>query len=149
MLVNAAFTILFVVILAAISFVDFRELRVPDILSGALLTGGLAFWLLSDRANAVTQLACGASLAAVMWLVRFAHMRWTGRVGLGLGDVKLADAGAVWINPLLLPMIIFSASASGLVFALFRRNQDAHMRMPFAPFLALGLILCWGVEHFS
>ena len=40
----------------------------------------------------------------------------TGRIGLGLGDVKMLAAAACWIDPLLLPVLLFIASATALLF---------------------------------
>jgi leader peptidase (prepilin peptidase) / N-methyltransferase len=144
----AIFTIVLLGLLCAISIVDFKQMRVPDGLSALLLAGGLAFWFMTARENLSAQMSCGAALAAALWLVRFGHATLTGRIGLGLGDVKMAGAGAVWINPLLLPFFVFAASASGLVYALLAAKRDRGERLPFAPFLAVGLFSCWMTEHY-
>jgi leader peptidase (prepilin peptidase) / N-methyltransferase len=142
------FTLLLVGLLLAISYVDFREMRVPNGLSALLLAGGLAFWIVTARESLTAQMLAGFSLASALWLIRFGHSKATGRTGLGLGDVKMAGAGAVWINPLLLPFFVFSASASGLVYALLIAKPDKGGRVPFAPFLAIGLFSCWMTEHY-
>lgn len=36
---------------------------------------------------------------AALWLLAEAHYRLRGYEGLGLGDVKLAAAGALWVGP--------------------------------------------------
>jgi leader peptidase (prepilin peptidase) / N-methyltransferase len=144
----AIFTIVLLGLLGAISIVDFKQMRVPDGLSGLLLAGGLAFWFVTARENLSGQMLCGFALACALWLVRFGHSKLTGRIGLGLGDVKMAGAGAVWINPLLLPFFVFAASASGLVYALLVAKRDEGERLPFAPFLAIGLFSCWMTEHY-
>ena len=112
MSIVSIFTIILACVLAAISYVDVRSMRVPNMLSALLLVGGLAFWSLSHGGSVIAQFSYGIALAAIMWLIRFGHFRLTGQVGLGLGDVKMAGAGAVWINPLLLPMFIFAATTS-------------------------------------
>jgi leader peptidase (prepilin peptidase) / N-methyltransferase len=148
MLIVAAFTLFLIIMLSAISYVDSQQMRVPDALSALLLAGGLAFWLLTARESLTAQMFGGCALACTLLLIRFGHSRMTGRIGLGLGDVKLAGAGAVWINPLLLPFFVFAASASGLVYALFIAKPGRGDRLPFAPFLAFGLFSCWLTEHY-
>ena len=148
MLITAIFTLALLTLLSAISYVDFREMRVPDELTALLLAGGLAFWLVTARGSLSSQMFAGIALAAALWLIRFGHSRMTGRIGLGLGDVKLAGAGAVWINPLLLPLFVFAASAGALVYAVFIAKPDRESRLPFAPFLAFGLFSCWMTEHY-
>jgi leader peptidase (prepilin peptidase) / N-methyltransferase len=144
----ASFTVLLLSVLLAISYVDIKELRIPDWLSVLLFVGGLLFWLLTERESLSAQILSGAALACTLWLIRLGHSRVSGRIGLGLGDVKMAGAGALWINPLLLPFFMFAASASGLVYALLIAKPDARRRLPFAPFLAIGLFSCWIMEHY-
>jgi leader peptidase (prepilin peptidase) / N-methyltransferase len=148
MSILALFTILLACLLSAISYVDFRHMRIPDLLSTLLLLGGLAFWLVTARGSLPTQIIAGAGMAAALWLVRITHASLTGRIGLGLGDVKMVGAGAVWINPMLLPFFVFSASASGLAYALYIGKEGQDGRLPFGPFLAIGLFSCWMTEHY-
>lgn len=144
------FTALLTAILLAISYVDFREMRIPDGLSLALLVAGAVFWLAADFKALPGQLLFSATVAALFWLVRQAHYQLSGRIGLGLGDVKMAGAGAVWIAPALFPLFLFAASFSGLAFALLRPlifpGTVQMERVPFAPFLSLGLLLAWATE---
>lgn len=148
MLTTIFFTIALLGVLSAISYVDFQEMRVPDWLTALLLAGGTAFWLVTARGSLPVQMTAGIALAASLWLIRFGHFRMTGRIGLGLGDVKLAGAGAVWINPLLLPLFVFAASAGGLLYAVLIARPGRDGRLPFAPFLAFGLFACWVTEHY-
>ena len=144
----AGFTALLLSVLLAISYVDFKEMRIPDWLSALLLFCGLAFWFVTARGSLPAQILAGIGMAAALFLIRFGHSRLTGQLGLGLGDVKMAGAGAVWINPLLLPLFVFSASASGLIYALLIAKTDRGERLPFAPFLSIGLFSCWMTEHY-
>lgn len=146
--ITAGFTVLLLSVLLAITYVDFKEMRIPDWLSALLLFCGLAFWLVTARGSLPSQVLGGIGMAAVLFLIRLGHLRLTGQIGLGLGDVKMAGAGAVWINPLLLPLFVFSASAGGLAYALLLAKTDKGERLPFAPFLAVGLFSCWMTEHY-
>jgi leader peptidase (prepilin peptidase) / N-methyltransferase len=148
MSVVSGFTILLLGLVLTIGVVDMREMRIPDALNGLLLAGGLMFWLSSASGELPSQIGSASALAIILWLVRFSHFKTTGRMGLGLGDVKMAGAGAVWINPLLLPLFVFAASACGLIYVLIIAKKDRTDRVPFAPFLSIGLVCCWITEHF-
>ena len=73
----------------------------------------------------------------------------TGRVGLGLGDVRMAGAGALWLPPVLLPAMMFGASVTCLVYAGIRSlaGSGAGERMAFGPFIALAIMGLWLMER--
>ncbi|MDX8525895.1 A24 family peptidase [Mesorhizobium sp. MSK_1335] len=139
-------------ILVAIAVVDFRRLVIPDLLNVALATGGFGFQLIVQRDNAALQVLIAASTLAVFWALRRGHFLLTGRIGLGLGDVKMLGAAALWINPLLLPVLLFIASAAALLFiggqVVAAGPAAARSRVPFGPFIALGLGCSWALEQF-
>ncbi|CDX21271.1 Peptidase A24A prepilin type IV [Mesorhizobium plurifarium] len=139
-------------ILVAIAAVDFRRQVIPDPLNMALAASGLGFQLIIQRENAPMQLLVAALTLAVFWALRRGHFLLTGRIGLGLGDVKMLGAAALWINPLLLPALLFIASAAALLFVggqvVATGPAAARMRVPFGPFIALGLACSWLLEQF-
>jgi leader peptidase (prepilin peptidase)/N-methyltransferase len=140
-------------ILVAIAVADFRRQVIPDPLNMALAVSGLGFQLAVQRDNASMQLLIAAMTLAVFWALRRGHFLITGRIGLGLGDVKMLAAAALWINPLLLPVLLFVASAAALLFVggqvIATGPAAARMRVPFGPFIALGLGLSWMLEQFA
>jgi leader peptidase (prepilin peptidase) / N-methyltransferase len=148
MALMSGFTVLLILTLGAISVVDMKEMRIPDMLNGMLLAGGISFWILRSSSDLGLQAFSALALASALWLIRYGHSKVSGEIGLGLGDVKMAGAGAVWISPLSLPMFLFVASASGLAYAVLRRAGDRQERMPFAPFLSFGLLSCWIAEYY-
>ncbi|KQQ25369.1 peptidase A24 [Methylobacterium sp. Leaf123] len=129
----------------AAATIDLRRRIIPDRVNLALLVLGLGASLL--RGPALPQL--GASLAAaaaaflLLWSLRAAYARLRGRTGLGLGDVKFIAAAAAWTGLAGLPLMILVASLSALaavgLAVLAGRRLDGTSRLPFAPFLALGL----------
>jgi leader peptidase (prepilin peptidase) / N-methyltransferase len=126
-----------------IALIDLRRQIIPDRLNLALL--GLA-GLRAAQAPlaALAEGLAGAGLAAaLLWGLRAAYGAWRGRTGLGLGDVKFVGAATAWIGLSGLPLMIFAASGSALVLiglaALRGRTIGAATRLPFGPFLALGL----------
>lgn len=148
------FGLILTVILSAIVWIDFQKLIIPDALNFALAATGLAYQLVVSPELFWTQLVTGIAVLAVFWLIRRIHAAVTGRIGLGLGDVKMAGASAIWLNPWNLPVFVFAASVSALILTvcrrLLRKDFSANTRQPFGPFLSAGLLLTWlGEQYFS
>ncbi|MEO5326526.1 A24 family peptidase [Mesorhizobium sp. CC13] len=139
-------------LLAAITIVDFRRMVIPNGLNLALGLSGACFLLIARPDNLPEHLLAAAGFGLLFWLLREAHSRLRSATGLGMGDVKMAAAAAVWVNPLLLPVLLFVASASALVFAGLRLAgtgpSNMGTRIPFGPFLAIGLASVWTLENF-
>lgn len=140
-------------ILAGISIIDFRRLVIPDGLNLALAGIGFGFQMATHPAGVPAQILFAAAIFAIVWLVRQGHFVMTGRIGLGLGDVKMLAAAACWISPLLLPILLFIASASALLFiggqVVTVGPPAARARVPFGPFIATGLGCAWALEQFA
>ncbi len=88
--------------------------------------------------------AAEAALAyALAWGLRALHARLRGRIGLGLGDVKFLAAATAWTGLAALPLVILVASLTALLAlglaSLTGRRIGAATRLPFGPFLVLGL----------
>ncbi|PWW01523.1 leader peptidase (prepilin peptidase)/N-methyltransferase [Hoeflea marina] len=136
-----------------IAVVDLRDLRIPDRLNLAL--GLLALCHLAAAGRGAEQ-GLGRLAFAVAIALAFAGFRWlhhsrSGRIGLGLGDVKMIAMAALWIGPLHFPLFLFVASAGGLVFVLANSAIAGMMsretRTPFGPFLAFGLVTVWPIQE--
>lgn len=137
-------------ILCAIAIIDLRSMIIPDPLNLFLAMGGLAYQILIGNA-VVLQLASAATVFCIFWLLRAGHARVSGRVGIGLGDVKFIAAAALWVSPLQLPLLLFIASATALTFVVTRvaiaGQVTIRSRVPFGPFLSLGLACVWTYEQ--
>lgn len=130
-----------------IAVIDLRRRIIPDVLNGALL--GLGLGLAAVQAPDAIPVAVGLALAEslvaglLFAILRAAYGRLRGRTGLGLGDVKLVAAAMPWIGLAQLPLMILVASLSALgVLGLLRlagRPIGMRTRLPFGPFLVLGL----------
>lgn len=140
-------TLLLLMILSAIAIVDSRRMIIPDALNLALAVSGAGFWLLTEPGALPVQTLGGAAALATFALVRHLHERASGRIGLGLGDVKMAGAAGLWVVPSLLPTLLLLAAVLGLAFAMGRVAISGaavvEARMPFGPFLAAGLAATW------
>jgi leader peptidase (prepilin peptidase) / N-methyltransferase len=125
--------------------IDLRRRIIPDGLTLALFGAGLLVTGLreGDPAAVPLRLAEAALAFGLAWALRALHARLRGRIGLGLGDVKFLAAATAWTGLAPLPVLILVASLAALAAlaagALAGRRIDAATRLPFGPFLALGL----------
>jgi leader peptidase (prepilin peptidase)/N-methyltransferase len=142
-----AFGILLFGLLAILTWIDIREQRLPDVFTYPLAFLGLlsSYVLTNELVPALIGLVAGY-LALV--LVETAYRSFRGREGLGRGDAKLFAAGGAWCTFWFLPHILLVASLAGLAFVggkaiLQRKPIDSQDRLPFGPFLALGIGAVW------
>jgi leader peptidase (prepilin peptidase)/N-methyltransferase len=129
--------------LLTLAWIDWRHLRLPDVLTLPLLLAGLAAtWL--EAPDDLTDHAIGAAAGylgfrLVAWLYRAVRRR----DGLGLGDAKLLAAGGAWLGWMALPHVILIAAMGGIVVALAtavrRGGLDGTAMIPFGPCLCLSI----------
>jgi leader peptidase (prepilin peptidase)/N-methyltransferase len=158
----------FLSILVAVTFIDLEHRIIPDELS----LGGLALGLLSSVLLWVfaPQLAAGSGM--VGWLsslegaalgfslffgLSWLYLRFTGRAGLGGGDVKLLAMIGAFLGPggIFATILISSISGSviGLAWAWWSRKRDISSTaddglseglmttaIPYGPFLVIGAL---------
>jgi leader peptidase (prepilin peptidase)/N-methyltransferase len=140
---DLAFALLLLWMLLLISAFDLISGAIPRALSiAAGAIGLLRVPLLgADPIDAVA----GLGIAALLFqAIRIAYRRIRRREGMGLGDVILAGAGGAWIGMAAIGEMVLVASASALAWLwLTGRGGNALRRIPFAPFLALGIWICY------
>jgi leader peptidase (prepilin peptidase)/N-methyltransferase len=126
------------------SFIDYDHMILPD----EITLGGLVLALLGavfnpERAflDAILGMLFGGG---ILWAVAYIYYIFTGREGLGGGDIKLL----AWLGCLLgwkaIPFIILSSSVFGSVVGLLlskKNEQGLKTMIPFGPFIALGALL--------
>lgn len=139
-------TALLLLQLLVIGSIDFRRFLIPDWCNALLAVSGLAAGAIFGSFDLVASLMSVLIFGGLFWAIRQLHQRTTGRVGLGLGDVKMAAATGCWIGIEDLSLFLAVASLSGLIFAaglgVFRGNERVD-RIPFGPFLGAGLMASW------
>lgn len=135
-----------------IAAIDARSFIIPNELNAALLALGLAHAAMIASEGVLPALALallrGGALGAAFLLLRLGYFYWRGREGLGLGDVKLAAAGGVWLDWPLMPLSVEIAALAALgavaVASLARRRRfGAGERLPFGLFLAPAIWAGW------
>jgi leader peptidase (prepilin peptidase)/N-methyltransferase len=134
-------------VLAAVCAIDARYGIIPDSLVVGLAVGGLLQIFLPGEAELLQRSFEAMLFFAAAWLFRAAY-RWVrGHDGLGLGDLKFATAGVLWIGiegvPELLLLAVLSAVASLVILKAEGHDLDGKQAISFGPHLAIGLWLTW------
>lgn len=130
--------------LVTASFIDYDHMILPD----EITLGGLVIGLLGAAINperVFMEALLGVLFGGgILWAVAYVYYLFTGREGLGGGDIKLL----AWLGALLgwqaIPFIVLSSSVVGSVVGLIssKKNEgNLKTMIPFGPFLALGAIL--------
>ena len=147
---TAAFGLVLACLLLAIAAVDFRRGIIPDTLNLLLAGLGVA-WQAQAPSGAIPAGLAGAGVAfAALFGLRQAFHWVRGIHGLGLGDVKMAAAGAIWISPWNLPLLLMAACLAALAaigaMRLCGQPASRETAIPFGPFIGAGLMLTWLLE---
>jgi leader peptidase (prepilin peptidase)/N-methyltransferase len=129
---------------------DLRSFELPDLANVAVAILGIG-WIATLGEPAVQLMhaalrafAAAACLSAIKW----SYEKLRTLEGLGWGDVKLAAAGAIWLEWAQLPVALLIAAAAGiLVVALHSIISGARVEtstpIPFGAFLAPSIWLVW------
>lgn len=137
--------IFFAFALIWLSVVDLQSLMIPDHTIVIIAICGLAqLWSLPESLvprliEAVICLGAFTVLAMV-----FEHL--LGRPALGFGDVKLLAASTLMIGPGNIIVAVFLAAVAGIAaFSILAASgrQKRNDPIPFGPFLAFSIWLCW------
>ena len=133
--------------LCAAAGVDLTRRRIPNLLSVLLLAGfavctALDFLLRRERAAGLLQAGVlgGVGLLAVLGLCRLIS-----RGGIGMGDIKLFSALSLLLGLYGGMCTLILAQLAALVCAvvlLLARKATLKDSIPFAPFFAVGFLLC-------
>jgi leader peptidase (prepilin peptidase) / N-methyltransferase len=135
----------------AIAVEDVRHLRVADSANALLFAGGCAWQVLQSHGEVLETLMLALLACAIcggaLFIVRALHARITGRIGLGLGDVKFCGAAAAWTGLSGFPFMLLLASLTALIvvglLSVSRFGWGRQRRLPFAAFLAPALLMVW------
>jgi leader peptidase (prepilin peptidase)/N-methyltransferase len=130
--------------LQVLARIDAQTYLLPDTLTLPLLWAGLLFqwsggWVALDDSVAGAAVGYG-----VLWIIWAAHRGYSGRDGIGFGDLKLAAANGAWLGVDALPWSLLVASLAGCLAAVLARCRGRLGRfeaVAFGPYLAVGGIL--------
>lgn len=138
-------------LMLTIAIVDGRYFIIPNSLSIATLVFGLLNAALADGwLGVATGLLRGGVLASAFLVLRAGYQWFRGRTGIGLGDVKLAGAGGVWLGWMVLPVAVEIAALAALAVYAWRwlagQPVQRLTRVPFGLFFAPAIWLAWLIE---
>lgn len=119
--------------LVAAAAVDFKCMRLPDGLTAAAGAAAVMLAALQGLAALLAGLLAAIAATTIMLGLRWLIGRRTGEPGLGLGDIKLTAALALWLGAAT-PLMLVVACALGLAAAPMLR--DGRGRLPFGPMIA-------------
>ena len=145
----------FALVMLVIAIIDWHSFVIPDWLNAA--GAGLAvIYAAVQEPDAMVQAVSlavlrGSVLALIFFVLRACYVRWRGRQGLGMGDVKLAFVAGAWLGWLMIPVAIELAAFAALSAYLAHhsvsgRSLSAKSRMPFGLFFAPAIWMCWLLE---
>ena len=143
---NAA-TVLLLVLLFSISWIDFKHMIIPNILNAALALSGMFVSVLILQNSLLSVMLQSAAVVVFFWAIAQLYIRFRKAHGLGGGDVKFLGAAACWVGILGLPWTLLIACLSGLTFVLcahlMGHKLKAGQRLAFGPHLSFGLFATW------
>lgn len=136
-----------------IAVIDAKVFIVPDALSLPMIPIGLLSSGSMFRPDVPEMAAMDHFLAAIfipafIWLAASIYERFRGRVGLGMGDVKLMAAAAAWVGPQAFPYYLLTCCLSALLAQiLMQRAMKRETRIAFAVHLAPWIWVYWLISH--
>lgn len=146
----------FVALLVAISFIDLEHRIIPDSLSLSGLVIGLATaWAVPGLGEMNALLGAALGFGA-FYLLSYLYQRFTGRMGLGGGDVKLLAMIGAFVGPSGVFLTIFISSISGSLIGIGWALSQSRgkpgvgpraalmtVAIPYGPFLVLGALYAY------
>lgn len=136
--------------LFALSYIDIKTMKLPNGLNVAVFLLGVVYNVMIGQDWRVPVASC-AIAAIVLISISVVYTKIRGRQGMGMGDIKLLAAGAVWISPYLLPIVLLFSSISAIIYAMLdRAGRDGSYlsyKLPYGPFLAMAIWFAWIFEN--
>lgn len=142
----------FVSLLIAIIFIDLKHRIIPDTLS----LGGLTLGLCTSWMQGVTPLVSllGACFGFfIFYVLSELYERFTGRCGLGGGDIKFLAMLGAFLGPegVFITILVSSVLGSivGVIWGLSLGQKNLmKFSIPYGPFLGIGAFYCYLLRSF-
>lgn len=128
-------------LLLALGVADWLWMRLPDVLTAALLVSAVALAWARAPSEVWPALLAAAAGSGAFALIRVGYRLLRGREGLGLGDVKLMAGLGALVGPYDLPLLVLLGALVGLALAGARSLRDG-VRPDRTTALPFGTALC-------
>lgn len=132
---------------------DLKYGILPNYLNILLCLSGILQSFFVENLQIMECLLGGGLAGATLFFVAKTYKKIRNVEGLGMGDVKLAAAGGLWVGWSMVGVMIFVGAFSAAIFVLVRTwrigKLDRLERIPFGPFLAVGILCSWIFRQFS
>lgn len=135
--------LLFSIALVIVSFIDLSHKIIPDVISVPGIVAGFLFSFIPGNITWVDSLIGIFAGGGSLYLVAFFFKIFTGKEGMGGGDIKLLGMIGAWLGWKALPFIILLSSLTGTLIGgvtLIMARRGLRSQIPFGPFLALGAL---------
>ena len=137
---------LLILALIYLAYIDWRTLRLPNVITFPLIFFGITFnWVSDLRLTTLGSALFGAILGyASLWALNAGYRLLKNRNGIGMGDAKLLAALGACLGWSALPSILLIASATGIaggIIWLKWRSHQLQEAFPFGPFLVIAGII--------
>lgn len=132
------------VILCVAALIDLRTGLIPNVLTLAATAFALIGWLVAPPLE-IAPVAAALAAAGLLGVLRAGSTQWLSAPGFGLGDIKLViPMGLVlgWSVIWSLYLAVALAAIVGIV-GLGTGRLTRRSRLPFAPFMLAGVLLCF------
>lgn len=140
-LLSVAAAGVFVLMLAALSWIDIKQGLLPDALTLSLMWSGLLInsqVVFTSTADSIYGAAVGYGL---LWTANQIYRWRAGQDGMGYGDFKLMAALGAWLGVEAVPWVLIGACSLGALAAVgyrWVRGAAVQRVLPFGPFLSVG-----------
>ncbi|MEN8153071.1 MAG: prepilin peptidase [Acidobacteriota bacterium] len=147
--VYAVFSIIFLLILIVLAFIDLKHMILPDELT---IGGGILFFIYSffnPFVSALEAILSGLFVSLMFLGIYFFYLKVRNIEGLGQGDIKMVFMLGVFLGAQKLIVAILLASVSGLLVGIIMilfHNKNLKHALPFGVFLGIGgyISYFWG-----
>lgn len=152
--VNFAIDTYFFWTLVILTFIDLEFRIIPDrfSLGNWAIAAALVFFNWFKFDVPMTDALLGGLFGfGIFFSIGWFYEKVKGIEGLGFGDVKMMGWLGTWLGVSGLPVLVLTASLTGLlvgVFVMIKEKGNLKTAIPFGPFLALGAIVVWTLKKF-
>jgi leader peptidase (prepilin peptidase)/N-methyltransferase len=130
--------------MVVITFIDLEHQIIPDVISLPGIILGFIFACFIPQVGWLSSLLGILAGGGSLYLVATLYHAFTGKEGMGGGDIKLLAMMGAFFGWKAIPFIILVSSLFGSVIGIavmLVQKKDGKLAIPFGPFLALGAIL--------